>query len=310
MSKVSCRTVFTSTIEAIAANDETIYMVCTDSRGSVTSGGFAKQYPGRFIEAGIAEQNAISIAAGLSTTGKNVFVAGPACFLSARGYEQIKTDIAYNQTNVKIIGVSAGVSYGPLGGTHTTLHDFAGLRALPNIEIFAPSDGVQAAFITRYLAKSKSPAYMRMGRGDVDTIYGENETFDIHKAKMVKDGTDVTLIACGEMVSPAIKAAEKLEKEGISTRVLDMFCIKPPDIAAILDAATQTKAIVTIEEHSVSGGLGELVCAITAQFHPTKVRVMAFPDEEYKVGKNHELFEYYGLTPGGIAQAAKNIISE
>jgi len=295
---------FTSTIEAIAANDETIYMVCTDSRGSVTSGGFAKKYPGRFIEAGIAEQNAISIAAGLSTTGKNVFVAGPACFLSARGYEQIKTDVAYNQTNVKIIGVSAGVSYGPLGGTHTNLHDFAGLRALPNIEIFAPSDGVQTAFITQYLAKSNTPAYMRMGRGDVDTVYPQDEAFDIHKAKLVKDGTDITLIACGEMVSPAIKAAEILEKEGVSARVLDMFCLKPADKEAIIKAAKETKAIVTIEEHSIHGGLGELVCAVVAQHHPTKVEVLAFPDEEYKVGKSHELFAYYGLTPGGIAQAA------
>jgi len=307
--KVSLRKAFTSTMEALAAHNKSLYMICTDSRGSVTSGDFAEKYPDRFIEAGIAEQNAVGIAAGLASTGKNVFVAGPACFLSARSYEQVKTDVAYNQFNVKIVGVSAGVSYGPLGGTHTSLHDFAGMRALPNIEVFAPSDHHVTAYITEYLSEKNGPAYMRTGRGDVNAVYDDGESFDIHKAKMVCDGNDVTIIACGEMVYPAKLAAEKLAAEGISARVLDMFCLKPVDKEAIVKAAKETKVIVTVEEHSIYGGLGELVCSIVAQNHPVPVKIMGFPDEEYKIGSSAELFDYYGFTPDGIANQVKKLVS-
>jgi transketolase len=308
LAKVSCRKAFTSTIEALAAQNQSLYMICTDSRGSVTSGGFANRYPERFIEAGIAEQNAVGIAAGLASTGKNVFVAGPACFLSARSYEQVKTDVAYNRFNVKIVGVSAGVSYGPLGGTHTSLHDFAGMRALPNMEVFVPSDHRVTAFITEYLAKHNGPAYMRTGRGDVDAVYDEGETFDIHKAKLVRYGNDAAIIACGEMVYPAKLAAEQLVKQGISARVLDMFCLKPVDKEAIIKAARETKAIVTVEEHSIYGGLGELVCGVVAQNHPIPVKIMGFPDEEYKIGSSGELFDYYGFTPDGIANEARKLV--
>ena len=308
MAKVSLRKAFTSTMEALATENESLYMVCTDSRGSVTSVDFAIQYPDRFIEAGIAEQNAVGIAAGLASTGKNVFVAGPACFLSARSYEQVKTDVAYNCFNVKIVGVSAGVSYGPLGGTHTSLHDFAGMRALPNMEVFVPSDHSVTAFITEYLSKKHGPAYMRTGRGDVDAVYDENESFDIHKAKPVCDGNDATIIACGEMVYPAKMAAQKLAAEGISARVLDMFCLKPVDKEAIIKAARETGAIVTVEEHSIYGGLGELVCGVVAQNCPVPVKIMGFPDEEYKIGSSAELFDYYGFTPDGIANEVKRLV--
>jgi len=306
--KVSVRKAFTSTIENIAAANESIYMVCTDSRGSVTSTGFAEKFPDRFIEVGIAEQNALSIAAGLATTDKRVFACGPACFLTARGYEQIKVDVAYNQTNVKIIGVSAGVSYGPLGGTHTTLQDFASIRTLPNIEIFAPCDKVQAEFVTTYLATTNRPAYMRIGRGDVDQVYSTGEKFDIYKAKTLLDGTDITIIACGEMVYPALLAGHKLQSQGIYARVIDMFCLKPADTEAIINAAKETNAIVTVEEHSIFGGLGELVCGVVTGNHPVPVKVMGFPDEECKVGSSQELFEYYGLTPDGIVSECRKLV--
>ena len=311
VNKSSCRRAFTSAIENIAEHDKSIYIICTDSRGSVTASDFAEKYPGQFVEAGIAEQNAVGIAAGLASVGKTAFVAGPACFLSARSYEQIKIDVAYNNFDVKIVGVSAGVSYGPLGGTHTSLHDFAGMRALPNLEIFAPCDGVQTAFVTRYLATSGKPAYMRIGRGDVENVYNNGENFEIfeinkiHKAKLVADGSDITIIACGEMVLYAKKAAALLASDGVSVRVLDMFCLKPADTEAICKAARETKAIITVEEHSVHGGLGELVCGITAKFCPVPVSIMGFPDEEYKVGSNTDLFRYYGLTPENIADEAR-----
>jgi len=311
LSKVSCRKAFTAALENAAANDEfgeRLYLICTDSRGSVTASDFAKKFPEQYIEAGIAEQNAVGIAAGLAASGKTAFVAGPACFLSARAYEHIKVDVAYNKTNVKIVGVSAGVSYGPLGGTHTTLHDFAGMRALPNIEIFVPSDAAQCAFITDYLAKSDCPAYMRTGRGDVEEIYSSSNDFEIHKAKLARNGDSVTIIACGEMVYPSLCAAESLAKEGINARVIDMFCLKPADEAAIINAARETGAIVTVEEHSIHGGLGELVCGITAQNCPVPVKIMGFPDEEYKVGNSTELFLHYNLTPEGIAAEVRKLV--
>ena len=308
MTKVSCRKAFTSTLESLAKQDASLFMVCTDSRGSVTASDFAKKYPGQFIEAGVAEQNAVGIAAGLAATGKNVFVAGPACFLAARSYEQIKVDVAYNKSNVKIVGVSAGLSYGPLGGTHTTLHDFAGMRALPNIEIFVPSDALQTAFITEYLAKSNCPAYMRTGRGDVEAAYSAGDSFDIHKAKVLREGRDVSIIACGEMVYPAVKAAELLEARGVSSRVLDLFCLKPADVGAIQKAARETKAIVTVEEHSIFGGLGELVCGIVSQYRPVPVKIMGVPDEEYKVGNSADLFDFYKLTPECIAEEARKLV--
>lgn len=310
MAKVSCRKAFTSALEVMATQDESIYMICTDSRGSVTAGGFAKKFPERFIEVGIAEQNAVGIAAGLADVGKNVFVAGPACFLAARSYEQVKIDVAYNRLNVKIVGVSAGVSYGPLGGTHTALHDFAGMRALPNIEVFAPSDSHLTAFVTEYLANSGCPAYMRTGRGDVEAVYDDGEVFEIHKAKQVSEGKDATIIACGEMVYTAKLAAELLSSAGLSVRVLDMFCLKPFDEDAIIKAARETGAVVTVEEHSIYGGLGELVCAVTAQHCPVPVKVMGFPDEEYKIGSSAELFEFYGFTPQGIANAVKALVQK
>ena len=309
MGRSSCRRAFSSTIENLAENDKSIFMVCTDSRGSATVSGFAQKYPERFVEAGIAEQNAVGIAAGLAAVGGTAFVAGPACFLSARSYEQIKIDVAYNNFNVKIIGVSAGVSYGPLGETHASLHDFAAMRALPNLEIFAPSDAVLTAYITKYLAKSENPAYMRLGRGDVENVYPEGENFDTNKAKLVAEGSDVAIIACGEMVFLAKMAAEQLAQSGISARVLDMFCLKPADTEAICKAAIETRGIVTIEEHSVCGGLGELVCGVTSRFCPARVDVMGFPDEERKVGGNTQLFEYYGLTPENIAARARKLVS-
>ncbi len=309
MAKVSVRKAFCAALTAHARRDRRILAVCTDSRGSVTIGPMAQELPEQFVEMGIAEQNAVAVGAGLSIAGFKAFVCGPACFLAARAYEQVKVDVAYNQTDVKIIGVSAGVSYGPLGCTHTSLHDFAGMRSLPNIEVIAPSDAVQARAVCDYLARKAGPAYVRMGRGDVEAVYPEGEAFEMGKAKTVREGTDVTLIACGEMVYPAKRAAELLEREGISARVLDHFFLKPADEDAIERAARETGAIVTVEEHSVNGGLGELAARAVGERWPVPVRALGFPDEEYLVGKSGELFAHYGLTPEGIARAARETIA-
>lgn len=306
MAKGSCRKSFTLALLECGKADSDIFLIATDSRGSVTADSFFNELSDQAIECGIAEQNAVGIASGLAKTGKNVFVTGPACFLAARAYEQIKVDVAYNKTNVKIVGVSAGVSYGPLGCTHTTMHDYASMRALPNITILAPSDDVQTKYITNILAKVSGPYYMRMGRGDVERVYDPGESFEIGKAKTVCDGDDITIIACGEMVYHAKKAAEKLLETGISARVLDMFTIRPIDTNAVIKACSETKAIITVEEHSTNGGLGEAVAHVAAENNPVPIKMMGLP-EEVVIGKNHELFEYYGLTAEGIAKTAINL---
>ena len=305
MAMVSCRKAFTAKLLQNAKKNADIFAVATDSRGSVTLGEFGKQLPDRLIEFGIAEQNAVAAAAGLAKTGKKVFVTGPACFLAARAYEQVKVDVAYNRTDVRIIGVSAGVSYGPLGCTHTTMHDFASMRALPNLTILAPCDAVQTEYLTDLLYQFTGPVYMRMGRGDVPPVYEAGEKFEIGKIKTVCEGTDATIIACGEMVAPAKKAAELLQAEGISVRVLDCFTIQPMDTKTVEKALRETRAVVTVEEHSTRGGLGEAVSHIAAELRGSApMRLLGLP-EEVVIGKSQELFAYYGLTPEGISAAIK-----
>lgn len=306
--KVSCRKAFTETLLLHAREDQNILVLATDSSGSVTLGAYIKELPEQYIELGIAEQNAVAVGAGLATDGKNVFVCGPACFLAARAFEQLKLDVAYNKSNVKVIGVSSGVSYGPLGGTHTSLHDFAGARALPNLHIYVPSDAEQARFITSHLCRAEEPAYMRMGRGDVEAVYEDGATFEIGKAKTVCEGSDVTIIACGEMVYPAKLAVEQLKEAGVSARLLDMFCLKPFDEEAIVLAAKETGAILTVEEHSFNGGLGELVAHTAVEHCPVPMKIMGFPDEEVLVGKSAELFRHYGFTPENIRDNAIKLL--
>lgn len=307
MAMVSCRKAFTSELLEQARRNDQIWAIATDSSGSVTLGNFVKELPERFVECGIAEQNAVGLAAGLSKTNKNVFVTGPACFLVARAYEQIKVDVAYNKTNVKIVGVSAGISYGPLGCTHTTMHDLASMRALPNLTVLAPSDDVQTIALTRQLTEMVGPVYMRMGRGDVEGVYPAGTTFEIGKAKEVCSGRDMTIIACGETVAFARHAVELLQKEGIQARLLDMFTIKPLDEEAVRRACYETRGIVTVEEHSTLGGLGEAVAHIAVEEARVPVRMIGLP-EEVIIGKSSELFAYYGITAENIAEQAKRLL--
>lgn len=308
MNKASCRKAFTDTLLKVGRENPKIFAVTTDASGSVTLGEFAHTLPQQFVEMGIAEQDAVSVGAGLSLNGRNVFVCGPACFLSARSFEQIKVDVAYNHTNVKLVGVSGGLSYGPLGATHITLHDIAQMRTLPGLTTLLPSDAVQTAFLTEQLASWEGPVYMRMGRGDVCDVYQPGDTFEIGKAKEIFYGTDLTIIACGEMVFHAKKAAERLKEEGCSVRLLDMFTLKPLDKDAILTAARETGKILTVEEHSINGGLGSAVAQITGQEYPVPLKILGLPDEEIVAGTSEELFVYYHIDADGIYQAAKELL--
>ena len=301
------RKAITETLLALAKEDARIYALATDSRGSVTLDDFAKELPGQFVECGIAEQDAVGIGAGLATAGLKPFVCGPASFYSTRAAEQVKVDVAYSHMDVKIIGVSGGVSYGALGGTHHAVQDIALMRAIPNLQVFLPADANQAVSLTKALAASPEPAYVRVGRGAVPDVYGPDAPFEIGKAVKLRAGKDVALIACGEMVYHAVEAAKLLASEGIEAYVYDMATIKPLDEAAILEAA-EAGAIVTIEEHSVKGGLGGAVAEVVCQKKPVKMRILGLPDEPLFNGESKDVFAHYNLTAEGVAKAAKELI--
>ncbi|HNX61309.1 MAG TPA: transketolase C-terminal domain-containing protein [Candidatus Limiplasma sp.] len=304
MNTEAARIAFTRTLLELAREDPSLFAVATDSRGSVTLTDFADELPNQFVECGIAEQDAIGISAGLANGGLRPFVCGPACFYTLRSAEQVKVDVGYSHANVKIIGVSGGVSYGALGSTHHATQDIALMRATPGLEIFLPADGPQTAALTRYLAKSDAPAYVRMGRAAVPTIYDDGARFIPGQANRLRSGRDAAVIACGEMVSIALEAAKLLACDGIGVSVYDMHTIRPLDEAAILEAA-DTGFVLTVEEHNIHGGLGGAVAEVLSQYKPTRMRILGLPDEKLYSGTSGEVFEHYGLTPQGIAQTVR-----
>lgn len=300
----AARKAITETLLELGKKDKRIFALATDSRGSVTLGDFVKELPEQFVECGIAEQDAVGIAAGLACTGLIPFVCGPASFYSTRAAEQVKVDMAYSHTNVKVIGVSGGVSYGALGGTHHAVQDVALMRAIPGLQVILPADANSASAMTRALACSREPAYVRVGRGEVEDIYPQDVVFEIGKAIKLSDGKDAAIIACGEMVAPAVKACEMLKEEGIFVKLFDMHTIKPMDVDAVMEAAS-TGLVVTVEEHSVYGGLGSAVSEYLSQNAPVRMKIMGLPDETLYSGTNKQVFEHYGLTSDGIAQTIR-----
>ncbi len=311
MNKIPNRQVICDVLMEKAKEDKEIVVLCSDSRGSASLTPYADAFPEQFVEIGIAEQNLVSISAGLAKCGKKSYAASPACFLSTRSYEQCKVDVAYSNTNVKLIGISGGVSYGALGMSHHSAQDIAALSAIPNMRVYIPSDRHQTKNLIENLLLDEKPAYIRVGRNAVEDVYSEeNCLFEMDKAMMVNDPgdkADVAIIACGEMVKPAKEAAGILKKEGIHAIVLDMYCVKPLDTKAIVDAAKRVKAIITIEEHAPFGGLGSMVSQVVARECPKKVINLALPDEPVITGTSTEVFDYYGLNAEGIAKTAREL---
>jgi transketolase len=293
----------------LSKEDKDIMVLTCDSRGSASMGNFAKEYPEQFVEVGIAEQDSVGIAAGLATCGKKPYVASPACFLSMRSVEQIKVDVAYSKTNVKLIGISGGVSYGALGMTHHSLQDIAVIRAIPDIAVLLPADRFETKKMIKAFQKYNKPAYIRIGRNPVEDVY-ENEDFEfqIGKANVIHEGNDITIIATGETVKAALDAGKELEAKGIGCRVLSMHTIKPLDEEAIIKAAKETKGIITIEEHSIYGGLGAAVSEVVCQNAPTKMKILAIADEAPITGNTKEVFNYYGLTAENLVKVAEEIL--
>ncbi|WP_085023371.1 transketolase family protein [Anaerovibrio sp. JC8] len=303
MNKIANKQVINDVLLEEAAKDKDIIVLCSDSRGSAGMKSYAEQRPEQFVEVGIAEQNLVGISAGLAACGKKPFAVSPASFLSTRSMEQAKVDVAYSNTNVKLIGISGGVSYGALGMTHHSATDIATMGSMPNMRVYLPSDRFQTEKLIRSVLKDEKPAYIRIGRNAVEDVYEEgNVPFELDKATLVKDGSDVTIIACGELVGDAKAAAEELAGKGISARVLDMYCVKPIDKDAIIKAAKETKLIVTVEEHTMYGGMGSMVAQITAANAPVKVVNLTLPDAPVVTGKSREIFKYYGLDAEGIVK--------
>ena len=303
MNKIANKQVINDVLLAESAKDKDIIVLYSDSRGSAGMKSYAEQRPEQFVEIGIAEQNLVSIAAGLASCGKKPFAVSPASFLSTRSMEQAKVDVAYSNTNVKLIGISGGVSYGALGMTHHSATDIATMGSMPNMRVYLPSDRFQTEALIRSVLKDEKPAYIRIGRNAVEDVYEDgNVPFELDKATLVQDGTDVTIIACGELVGDAKTAAAELAKKDVSVRVLDMYCVKPIDKEAVIKAAKETKLIVTVEEHSAYGGLGSIVAQIASANAPVKVINLTLPDAPVITGKSREIFHHYGLDADGIVK--------
>ena len=305
MNKIPNRQAICEVLMDRAKEDKNIVVLCSDSRGSASMTPFADAFPEQFVETGIAEQNLVSISAGLAKCGKKTFACSPACFLSTRSYEQAKIDVAYSNTNVTLIGISGGVSYGALGMSHHSAQDIASMAAIPNMRVYLPSDRHQTKKLIESLLLAEKPAYIRVGRNPVEDIYTqENCPFEMDKATVLQEGSDVAIIACGEMVRPSLDAAALLKEQGILASVLDMYCVKPLDETAVRNVAERAKVVITVEEHSPFGGLGAMVAQTVARVCPKKVINMALPDAPVITGTSKEVFDYYGLNAKGIADKA------
>ena len=305
MNKIPNRQAICEVLMDRAKEDKNIVVLCSDSRGSASMTPFADAFPEQFVETGIAEQNLVSISAGLAKCGKKTFACSPACFLSTRSYDQAKIYVAYSNTNVTLIGISGGVSYGALGMSHHSAQDIASMAAIPNMRVYLPSDRHQTKKLIESLLLDEKPAYIRVGRNPVEDIYTqENCPFEMDKATVLQEGSDVAIIACGEMVRPSLDAAALLKEQGILASVLDMYCVKPLDETAVRNVAERAKVVITVEEHSPFGGLGAMVAQTVARVCPKKVINMALPDAPVITGTSKEVFDYYGLNAKGIADKA------
>lgn len=305
MNTISNRQAICDVLMNKAKIDRDIVVVCSDSRGSASLGPFAKAYPKQFVEVGIAEQDLVGISAGLAACGKKVFAASPASFLTTRSYEQAKVDVAYSQTNVTLIGISGGVSYGALGMTHHSCQDFAAMSALTGMRVYNPSDRHQTTKLMEALLEDEAPAYIRVSRSASEDVYDETMKFTLNKANVIASGSKVLLVACGEMVPYAKKAMQMLNDRGISTGLIDMYCIKPYDVDTLMEQAKDVTLVVTIEEHAPQGGLGSATAQVLSKYCPKRLLELNLPDEHLISGTNKEMFAYYGLDEQGIVTAVE-----
>ena len=301
--------IFAETLLELAKKDKDIVVVTSDSRGSGKLTQFGKELPDQIIEVGIAEQNLVGICAGLAAVGKKVFGVSPSSFLTARSLEQIKNDIAYSNHPVTLVGISAGVSYGQLGSTHHSIHDIAVLRTINNINIVVPSDNFETREAIKEAVNYKSPLFIRFGKKPMLKIHDENDNFKIGKGVKIREGSDVMFITTGETAQRALLAAEILHKKNISCSIINMHTIKPFDNDLFLDCLSKVKAVITVEEHSENGGLGEKCASIISQSNINiAFKIVGFPDEYMTNGSQSDVLDHYNMSPEKLAEIAEDIL--
>lgn len=302
--------VFSETMQTLASNDRAIVAVTSDSRGSGKLVPFGQKFPNQIVEVGIAEQNLVGVAAGLASAGKKAFAVSPACFLTARALEQIKNDVAYSDNPVKLIGISAGVSYGALGTTHHSLHDYAALRAINNMIVVAPADNFETEQSIRLAAVLNKPVYIRFGKKPMPFLNPENQSFEFGKGRVIAEGDDLAIVATGETVYPALLAARRLQAvHQVRAAVISMHTIKPLDTDLLDQLSANGCPILTVEEHMVYGGLGEACAAYLFQKGASNpFHIMGIPDEYTITGSQLEIFEHYGISEGGIVKQAESLL--
>lgn len=300
---------FGNTLLQLGQQDKDLLVVTSDSRGSGKLVPFGQALPAQMIEVGIAEQNLVGVSAGLASTGKKVFAVSPACFLTTRALEQIKNDVAYSNNPVKVVGISAGVSYGALGTTHHSLHDYAALRAINNIDVVAPADNFETRQAIAAALTHPRPIYIRFGKRAMPHLHRPGTVFAIGKAITLSEGTDVTFVAIGEPLAQAVQAAQLLEAEGVSCRVISMHTLKPLDKETLLAAARNTKVLITVEEHSQFGGLGSACAEVLMQNGVcVPFKIVGFPDEYTVTGSQSDIYNHYGISPDGLAETARTAL--
>ncbi len=303
--KIATRESFGKALVELGKENENVVVLTADLAGATKTSLFEKEFPDRFINVGIAEQNMIGISAGLATTGKIPFASTFAMFAAGRAYDQIRNSVAYPNLNVKICGTHAGVTVGEDGATHQMLEDLSLMRSIPNMTVLCTSDDVQTRWAIKEMAKIDGPVYIRLARVATPVIYDENQKFEIGKMVQIGEGTDATVFATGVEVAEALKAKEELEKENINIRVIDVHTIKPIDKEMIIKCAKETKRLITIEDHSIIGGLGTAICEVLSEECPTKVTRMGMKDKFGKSGKAEQLLKYFKLDSEAIIEKVK-----
>ena len=303
-----CRDAFAQALHDVAGEDERVVAVVNDSVGSSKLGRLRGEIPDRFFNVGIAEQNLIAVGAGLANGGKIPFVCGASPFLTGRGLEQIKVDVAYSNANVKLVGISSGLAYGQLGPTHHSIEDLAWTRAIADLTVVVPADPIETAQAVRAAHEWNGPVFLRTSRMPVPILHGPDYRFRIGRADLLREGTDLTIIATGVMVYRAVIAAARLADDGIEARVLNMATISPLDRDAIEAAARETGAIVTVEEHTVRGGLGGAVAEVVVERQPVPMRLLGVPGVFAPTGSAEFLLEYFGLDVAGIVAASVDLL--
>lgn len=308
MSMIATRDAYGEALAELGAENANVVALDADLSGSTKTGVFAKKFPERFFNIGIAEANMVGVAAGLAATGKVPFLSTFSIFAAGRAWEQIRQSVAYPKANVKIVATHGGITVGEDGGSHQSVEDVAIMRAIPNMTVIVPADGPETKAAIRAAAACKGPVFVRLGRNKVPTIFGEDYRFEIGKGAEVVSGSDMTFVTTGMMTAQAVAAADILKQEGISARVVHIATIKPLDKDIVIKAAAETGAIVTAEEHSVIGGLGGAVAEFLAVTRPTPLEMVGIRDRFGTSGKADELIKYFCLMPEDLVEAARKVL--